>query len=555
MRQIKYCLGAIWLSAQSSCVIFPASDPERTEATSAVAKSAAQSLTSAVDPNSARRDPTKDWREYAGRARATAKLSAQSATVYESRVAVAQANLANVPVWSDAAIESQFRATRDARFMPDTNSFIRRPSWLYPDDGCWIRAELAAAAAAAAGLPKPYKLFSFGNLTVQTPNAPAGSVSWWYHVVPVVRAVSGEAYVFDPAIDATKPLKWKEWLLKQVRGLPDVEVTFADSGAYAPFSLAMGDVAPQKSSVVQDMQSYLSDEWWRQTELGRDPITILGYLPPWAAVTKDFNQDRKTDVLWHNAGTGATQIWYMNGVTVAGTAQVDPRYSVPGSSGWRLSGTGDFDCDGKADILWHNGDSGASVVWYMDGVTVTSQAQLDPRYPVPDRSGWQLSGTGDFNYDGKTDVLWHNGDSGASIVWYMNGVTVTNQAQLDPRYPILDSLGWSFSGVGDFNRDGKIDVLWHNGRSGASLVWYLDSVTVASQAELDRRYPVRDISDWRFDETGDFNYDGKVDILWHNGMTGATQAWFMDGLTAMNRVQTDSRYFLPDSSGWLPAGN
>jgi hypothetical protein len=74
----------------------------------------------------------------------------------------------------------------------------------------------------------------------------------------------------------------------------------------------------------------------------------------------------------------------------------------------------DFNQDGKADLIWHNGSTGATQMWFMNGVTMASQAPLDPRFPVWDSSGWRFAGTGDLNYDGKVDVLWHNVTAGRS---------------------------------------------------------------------------------------------------------------------------------------------
>jgi hypothetical protein len=550
------------------CEVAPGSTTNPSTTTDRALEANTAALLSAENVNSARRDPSRDWKEYLEAhkrmvAQATSKGllaagSTQSATVYDSRVATTSANFSNVPVWSDSDINAQFKVTRNSRFMHATSdaNFIRRASWLYPDDGCFARAELATSMIGDEGKVKPYKLFSFGNLVVSTNNSPSGSVSWWYHVVPVVKsASSGEVYVFDPAIDPSQPLAWQTWLLRQVTSLANVQVTVADSNAYAPSSPVTGGTNQRTSALSSMQSSYLGAEWSRQSALGRDPVLVLGDFAPWAAVVKDYNQDRTTDIVWHQGSTGITQVWFMSGVTMSSQAQVDPRYLVPDSSGWRFAGTGDFNGDGKTDILWHNGGTGATQAWFMDGVTMASQAQVDPRYLVPDSSGWLFAGTGDFNYDGQTDILWHNGGTGATVAWYMDGITMTSQAQVDPRYPVPDSSGWRFAGTGDFNHDGKVDILWHNGGTGATQAWFMDGVTMTSQAQVDPRYPVPDSSGWLFDMTGDFNGDGKVDILWHNGSTGATQAWFMDGVTMTSQAQVDPRYLVPDSSGWLPAGN
>jgi hypothetical protein len=43
---------------------------------------------------------------------------------------------------------------------------------------------------------------------------------------------------------------------------------------------------------------------------------------------------------------------------------------------WSLAETGDFDGDGKADLLWRDGNSGATVVWFMNGTQISQAASL-----------------------------------------------------------------------------------------------------------------------------------------------------------------------------------
>jgi len=39
---------------------------------------------------------------------------------------------------------------------------------------------------------------------------------------------------------------------------------------------------------------------------------------------------------------------------------------------WLIKGVGDFDGNGKADILWQNSTSGQLYVWLMNGTTLVS---------------------------------------------------------------------------------------------------------------------------------------------------------------------------------------
>jgi hypothetical protein len=60
----------------------------------------------------------------------------------------------------------------------------------------------------------------------------------------------------------------------------------------------------------------------------------------------------------------------------------------------------------------------------MNGTSVIATATLaDPG------ASWQAIGTGDYNGDGKSDILFQN-VTGTPLVWTMNGTSVTATATL-----------------------------------------------------------------------------------------------------------------------------
>jgi len=181
--------------------------------------------------------------------------------------------------------------------------------------------------------------------------------------------------------------------------------------------------------------------------------------------TGDFNGDGKVDILWRNNTTGQNIIWLMNGATRAGSADL-PSVTDPN---WQIVGTGDFNADGKVDVLWRNISSGGNVVWLMDGMNYSSSVYLTT---MPDPL-WRIVGTGDFDRDGKVDILWRNATMGQNAVWYMNGTSYTGYAFLQP---VADG-NWLIMGAGDFNSDGKLDIIWRNVLTGQNAIWYLDGVT------------------------------------------------------------------------------
>ena len=82
----------------------------------------------------------------------------------------------------------------------------------------------------------------------------------------------------------------------------------------------------------------------------------------------DFNGDGKADLLWRHAQSGEVQVWLMNGAAI--TASGSP-FTVPDPD-WKIVGVGDLDGDGKADVLWRHAVTGQVYVWLMNGLSISS---------------------------------------------------------------------------------------------------------------------------------------------------------------------------------------
>jgi VCBS repeat protein len=85
---------------------------------------------------------------------------------------------------------------------------------------------------------------------------------------------------------------------------------------------------------------------------------------------------------------------------------------------WKIVGTGDFNGDGKTDLLLRHAN-GNTNVFLMDGATVLGGSNTSLQVG----NDWQVRAIGDFNGDGKSDILWQNAD-GRTSIWLMNGPTV-----------------------------------------------------------------------------------------------------------------------------------
>jgi len=250
--------------------------------------------------------------------------------------------------------------------------------------------------------------------------------------------------------------------------------------------------------------------WWAQVKMGR------------ATVPNDFNGDGKSDLLWHNIASGANTVWLMNGLAVgagSGASQGLPDVN------WRIAGIGDFSGDGKADILWRHGVTGGNALWTMNGKTRLSAAAVRG----VGVGNWAIAGTGDFNGDGKADILWRNAVTGGNVVWLMNGSTVLTAAPTSG----VSGGNWKVGGIGDFNGDAKSDILWHNIASGANTVWLMNGTAVGAGSGASQGLPT---VSWKIAGVGDFNADGKADILWRNSVSGGNALWTMNGKARLSAV-------------------
>lgn len=240
---------------------------------------------------------------------------------------------------------------------------------------------------------------------------------------------------------------------------------------------------------------------------------LLGAVTLHAAVVGDFNGDGRADVLWRNLQTGENAVWLMNGGTIV-TGAFLPTISDPN---WQMVGVGDFDGNGTADVLWRNVNTGQNAIWFMAGGAVSSGAFL----PAISDLNWHIAGIGDLNGDGKADIVWRNALTGANALWLMNGAAIAAGQYL----PSVSDLNFQIVAVADFDGDGKADILWRNAATGQNAVWFMNGGNISSGQFLPT------ISDTHLAIVGaaDFNGDGKADVLWHNVATGQNAVWLMNG--------------------------
>jgi FG-GAP-like repeat len=211
-------------------------------------------------------------------------------------------------------------------------------------------------------------------------------------------------------------------------------------------------------------------------------------------------------IFFQNTSTDQIVIWDMSGTNVVGGGAVS---LDPGPS-WDAIGTGDFNADGLSDILFQNTD-GQVAIWDMNGANVIAGGTVSAN-PGP---SWEAIGTGDFNDDGHSDILFQN-TSGQIAIWDMNSANVIGGGTVSAN----PGPGWQAIGTGDFNGDDRADILFQNASSGQLAIWEMNGTSIIGGGVLSANPG----PSWRAIGTD----GGGSDILFQN-TSGQTAIWDMSG--------------------------
>ena len=233
-------------------------------------------------------------------------------------------------------------------------------------------------------------------------------------------------------------------------------------------------------------------------------------------VPRDFNGDGMADLIVRSGDT--LRLWVMNGSHVA---SVLPLADAPASSD--LVGTGDYDGNGTSDLLWEDPRSGQLILWLLNGGRVVQTGALDGSLPVSEE--WHVGGSADFDGDGADDVMLFSRIRGEVETWALGGTAIARRSRLGGHMG-----AWSVAAAADTNGDGRGEFVW------------MDEL----DRTLERRDPAATAAQtlgqldpgWRVIGAGHLDGSAAARLLVRNATTGATEDWTFDaqGRAAVRRL-------------------
>ena len=197
----------------------------------------------------------------------------------------------------------------------------------------------------------------------------------------------------------------------------------------------------------------------------------------------DFNGDYQQDILWRNSMNGKVAVWIMNGANRTQAAILTRTVSgvtsdLTMTSDWNVEGVGLFSGTGRYSVVWRN-NANEIQIWDMNGVSTPTTKNLQISGTTATApAGYSIAGLGDFNANYRSDILFRSGDS--HVVWF----TATDGVAVDAT-TFVDAIPGSSSTkvIGDFNGDGKADLLLVNSDRSMTVRYmsYRAQVTTALQ--------------------------------------------------------------------------
>jgi hypothetical protein len=236
-------------------------------------------------------------------------------------------------------------------------------------------------------------------------------------------------------------------------GTPDCVVTTSvgrpalSDTAYPVFLKGLGYGAYSRTGVVSPIVLFDSPMGLSTVDLSGDGIADLAVASEYAQISV-FNV---LEVVYLKSGGDGT---FTSGSQMAFMAAI--------GVGWGLAGTGDFNGDGKPDVLlaaWDENETQA-VYWLLVGDK--GATELSAGFSLGDQGTLTLANVpGDFNSDGKLDVAAALHDvtlAGATVSQDVIMVSGAGDGTFAAPVHVPGTTGASGVSVGDLNGDGKLDL-------------------------------------------------------------------------------------------------
>jgi len=187
---------------------------------------------------------------------------------------------------------------------------------------------------------------------------------------------------------------------------------------------------------------------------------------------------------------------------------------------------------------------------------------IDPSYPdtinyrTPYLTNWNPAHNwtdvqaGDFNGDGREDVIGRSTLAGYAGQWFVSLSNAGTGSMTTQRYADWNPAhNWTDVQVGDYNGDGRDDVIGRSTLAGYDGQWFVALSNVNGTATTQKYTNWNPAHNWTNVQTADVNGDGIDDVIGRSTLAGYAGNWYA---AISNGSGTASSQLL---TNWNPAHN
>jgi hypothetical protein len=277
---------------------------------------------------------------------------------------------------------------------------------------------------------------------------------------------------------------------------------------------------------------------------------------PRTMVTADFNGDGKPDIAVVNQGDNNIGV-LLNTTPIGATTPsfASEQIFATASTPFRIA-VADFNGDGKPDLAFVNYDASVMGVLLNTTPKGASSVSFASRQDFATNSYPEGITVGDFNGDGRPDIVVASQSAGAVSVYLNTTPAGAGSASFAPRQDFATGNQPGDPAVGDFNGDGKPDIAVPNwgGGNGSTVSLLLNTTPNGSGTPsfaTQQTFATPSAPD--VVAVGDFNGDGKPDLA-------ITSSWNNVASVLLNTTPTGSGTFsfaahkeftVGDSTYWI----
>jgi serine/threonine protein kinase len=248
-------------------------------------------------------------------------------------------------------------------------------------------------------------------------------------------------------------------------------------------------------------------------------------------VVGDFNGDGRDDLLWHRTGNGLRNIAWIGFSGADAALRFRGPVTLGGAgqrwaNGWEVF-VGDIDNDGCDDLVFNHRTQNNST-WALRSLRYGTFALIGPMAHFAKGWGGYRAFLADADGDKRADIIWND-----VPVWSNRTYVARSRGDgfdLLPQQDHAVKEGWSrfHTSVADFDGDGISDLLW-TATEADSVLAYIGRGQSTGVFELlpPQHLRLRNSSGTQttLPVIGDFNGDRRSDVLWQSG----SNAWIMAG--------------------------